>query len=479
MTTTARNKNGLLTNLWKKKGVPVLVIFIMLLAASCKKFVSIDPPITQITTSTVYASDATATAAISGIYSQMIGTTSFASGGLGSVTVMTALSADELINYSPSQDYLQFYTNAINPVNNSVLTSNLWLPMYSFIYQANLVHEGLSRSTALTVSTRSQLMGEALFLRAFCNFYLVNLFGDVPLVTSTDYRQNKNLSRASKTEVFSRIIDDLKEAQGLLNDDYSFTAGERVRPNQWAATALLARAFLYAGQYANAEAEASKIINNSSLYNLLPDPNAVFLKNSREAIWQLKPVSSTRNTNEGELFIFNGTPGRVSLSNQVMTAFETGDQRKAKWTGTSTGGSSTYFFPYKYKVASSSALTEYSMVLRVAEQYLIRSEARAKQANISGALDDLNAIRNRAGLSNFNAVTESAVLDALVHERQVELFTEWGHRWLDVKRMGKVDQVMTSVTPMKGGIWNTTQQLYPIPHSERLNDPNLTQNPGY
>ena len=118
MTTTARNKNGLLTNLWKKKGVAVLVIFIMLLAASCKKFVSIDPPITQITTSTVYASDATATAAISGIYSQMIGTTTFASGGLGSVTVMTALSADELINYSPSQDYLQFYTNAINPVNN-------------------------------------------------------------------------------------------------------------------------------------------------------------------------------------------------------------------------------------------------------------------------------------------------------------------------------------------------------------------------
>jgi hypothetical protein len=70
------------------------------------------------------------------------------------------------------------------------------------------------------------------------------------------------------------------------------------------------------------------------------------------------------------------------------------------------------------------------MVLRLAEQYLIRAEARAHQGNLTGAKDDLDKIRNRAGLEGIPITNTQAMLDAIAHERQVELFTEWGHRWL-------------------------------------------------
>ncbi len=119
------------------------------------------------------------------------------------------------------------------------------------------------------------------------------------------------------------------------------------------------------------------------------------------------------------------------------------------------------------------------MVLRLAEQYLIRAEARAETGDLTGALDDLNVIRSRAGLANSTASTQEEILAAILHERQTELFTEWGHRWLDLKRTGNVDDVMPTVAAEKGGSWETTDQFYPVPLSEIDRNPNLTQTPGY
>jgi hypothetical protein len=122
---------------------------------------------------------------------------------------------------------------------------------------------------------------------------------------------------------------------------------------------------------------------------------------------------------------------------------------------------------------------EYPMILRLAEQYLIRAEARAQQNNLIGSQSDLNVIRTRAGLPNTSASTQQDLLSAIYRERQFELFTEMGHRWLDLKRTGSVDMIMNTETPQKGGIWKTTDQLYPLPLSEIQADINLTQNPGY
>jgi hypothetical protein len=365
----------------------------------------------------------------------------------------------------------------VTPTNIPLL-SNLWGQPYNYIYQANSILEGLDNSKGVSTAVKNQISGEGKFIRAFCYFYLVNMFGDVPLVTSTNYQINAILSRTPKSQVYQQIITDLKDAQTLLTDNY-ISGSERVRPNKSAATALLARVYLYVGDYVNAELQATTVVNNTAQYSLLSNLNSVFLKNSSEAIWQLKPVTTNTNTKEGSLFIITAVPSYVTLSNQLYNSFELGDNRKTSWTHDTTILSNLYHYAFKYKIKANPILSEYSMILRLAEQYLIRAEARVQQNNIPGAQSDLNVIRNRAGLANTTANTQSALLDAILHERQVELFTEWAHRWLDLKRMEKIDAVMSTVTIQKGGTWNTNQQLYPIPQSEIDKNSGLSQNAGY
>jgi hypothetical protein len=124
-------------------------------------------------------------------------------------------------------------------------------------------------------------------------------------------------------------------------------------------------------------------------------------------------------------------------------------------------------------------LSEYYMVLRLAEQYLIRAEARAHLRNLPGAIADLDSIRNRAGLPLISitnpAITREELLIAIQQERQTELFAEWGHRWFDLKRTKQADAVLKD----RKSSWNSTDTLYPVPASERILNPNLTQNDGY
>ncbi|RYE18603.1 MAG: RagB/SusD family nutrient uptake outer membrane protein, partial [Sphingobacteriales bacterium] len=262
---------------------------------------------------------------------------------------------------------------------------------------------------------------------------------------------------------------------------------ERIRPNKWAATALLARTYLYNGDWTNAEIQATALIDNTGMYSL-STLNTVFLKNNNEVIWQLQTLSTQWNTDMGRIFILPPTgpsnssflDNPVYLSERLVNNFEAGDQRKTEWIKSVTVVGTTYYYAYKYKSATLNApVTEYYTVFRLGEQYLIRAEARAQLGKLT-ASDDINAIRSRAGLDNYSGSTDkTALLNAIAHERQIEMFTEWGDRWFDLKRTGKIDAVMTVVAPLKNTTWNTNLQLDPIPLYEIIQDPNIIQNPGY
>ncbi|MES1223974.1 MAG: RagB/SusD family nutrient uptake outer membrane protein, partial [Bacteroidota bacterium] len=255
-----------------------------------------------------------------------------------------------------------------------------------------------------------------------------------------------------------------------------------------AATALLSRAYLYLGNWTDAETQSTNIIQNSSLFSLPTDLNSVFLSNSPEAIWQLQQSNadfSFNATPEGnQLIPFDATTQPYAyLTNQQLDAFETGDLRKKEWVDSTSFDGATYYYPYKYKVGPADEqpngpYTEYYMVFRLAEQYLIRAEARAQLGtNLNGAIDDLYAIRGRTGLQPFQAsLTQPQILSSVAHERRIELFCEWGHRWLDLKRTG---QATTVLSANKGFSISNNALLYPIPFSEITTDPNLTQNAGY
>jgi hypothetical protein len=119
---------------------------------------------------------------------------------------------------------------------------------------------------------------------------------------------------------------------------------------------------------------------------------------------------------------------------------------------------------------------EYSMILRFAEQYLVRAEARAHLNNLAGAKEDLDVIRSRAGLPELaDDLSQDQMLLAVEQERRIELFAEWGHRWFDLRRTGRSLEVLS---PLKPGI-TTTDLYYPIPLDAMNTNPNLVQNEGY
>ncbi len=276
-------------------------------------------------------------------------------------------------------------------------------------------------------------------------------------------KTNATLGRTSPNDVYKQIVLDLKDAQALLNNDFVTPEGsvtqERVRPNKGAATALLARAYLYQQKWDSAEVEATALINDSR-YKLEEDVNNVFVKNNAEAIWQIEPGATLQgpNTPDGRLFVGRilqfGTPNSQSpilLNDSLVNNFEPDDSRRINWIGSGIVAGAPFYYPFKYKLGTpSDPQNEYIVVLRLAEQYLIRAEAGAQQNNLDGALSDLNAIRNRANLPNSVAITKEDILMAIVKERRMELFTEYGHRWLDLKRNAIIDNIMAEATLQKG-----------------------------
>ncbi|MBN9383744.1 MAG: RagB/SusD family nutrient uptake outer membrane protein [Chitinophagaceae bacterium] len=485
-----------------KSILPAIVsLAIGLSQLSCRKMVTVPNPVLSITTNAVFTTDAQASSAMAGIYTQLVnGSLSFSNGYL---TILGGMSADELYYYGVGDAQIK----AFSP--NQLLSTNsysyiIWTSAYKAIYGANAVIEGIvaSTSTGLTDSVRKELTAEAKFIRAFAYFYLTSLFGDVPLAMTVDFNKTRYMPRTPAKDVYQQILTDLKDAQSVLPPDYSVAGApdyERVIPNKWAATALLARVYLYMGDYTNAANQATAVINNTSLYSLATDPAKVFLTNSREAIWQLKQgtaVSPYWNaTLEGFALIpYPKLTGRAfyCMTDQLLNAFEPGDLRRSAWVdstnNTPYGGASAglTFYPFKYKIGSYNAIngapsTEYYMALRLAEIYLIRAEAEANGAagGSAAAIGDLKLIRNRAGLGDLpSSLTPAEVVAAVAHERQVELFAEWGHRWLDLNRTGQAHNVLSGI-PGKQPWAGDYQLLYPIPSAEIQSDHFLTQNTGY
>jgi hypothetical protein len=452
----------------------IVWVCVTALAASlpaCKKFVQVGAPAGQSATTQVFASDDGATSAMNGVYSLMMGTNNAFCDG--AITLYAGLSADELYNTTPSPSMDQFAQNTLTS-NNPLLVTNCWGDAYSYIYQVNAILENLPRSAGVSDPVKAQLTGEADCVRALCYVYLSGLFGDVPLETSTDYTVNATMARTPRAQVYAQVVADLRNAQNLLTPVYP-TAGP-LKPNKWAAAALLARVYLYQGDWADADMESSKVIDSGG-YHLTPNTNNIFLAYSPEVIWQMVSVVPGLNTFEGYDFIpaGAGTIPTYAIDPGLLNAFEPGDTRKINWFGNLTISGQTYYYPYKYKIQTNNAHVENYTLLRLSEQYLIRAEARVREGNLQGAAADLDTVRIRAGLAPITAADPVDLQEAIFRERRVELCFEWGHRWFDLKRTGQAGPTLSMQKPA----WRNTDTLFPIPISQLQANTSLTQNTGY
>lgn len=463
----------------------MIVLLFMLPFVGCRKIINIQP-ITEVDGSMLYADDQTAVSAVVGLENRFMTSISMFNGHLSRYL---SLYGDDLKRISKLASDSLFYNHLLSADNEQV--AEFWNSGYSYIYHCNAILSSLKHSGKITSATKKQLEGETKFIRSLVYFHMVNLFDSIPLVLVTDPHVTRQLSRAAPAAIYAQLVEDLKDAQTLLSDAYPdnpLLFAPRTRVNKGAAAALLAKVYLYMHDYTHAVAQSTWVIDCGQ-YVLEADLNKVFLKNSTETIFALHPSINNYNTAEGRLFGVHPTTFKAAfeITSALWNSFEAADQRAVKWITSVTMSGKKYKIPYKYKVYEAAAITEYNVLFRLAEMYLIRAEANAALGRPIEAIHDLNTIRTRAHATLLlSSLTGASLKDTIEAENRREYFTESGHRWLDLRRWKsnnagaphkrRADDVMEEINPQH---WASYKIHFPIPGDELLKSKFLTQNPGY
>jgi hypothetical protein len=436
-------------------------ILILIWFSSCKKY------LTEIPNNTLPSDKAivdlgTARAAILGAYD---GVQNYYAGNYPTLGTITA---DNVIFNGTLSQYLQLDQNAI-PADN-VTTVAAYQGIYKAINTANSVITYVPEvaDPLLTTTEKNTILGEAYFIRALGYFDLGRGWGGVQLQLkpTVNVAALKGVSRSTLDATWQQVQTDLTLAEQLLPED----ATTRNRAQKSTARALRSRLDLYRGNWDSAAAYASKVISNPK-YALVPNYASFFTSPflSAESVLELTFSANDRNS-FWNLWYPSSFNGQYTLKPSASIISKLNDPsiggtRKALIAGT---GATVYGVLYN----TTSTSTDPSYLIRIAELYLIRAEAKAHQHDVAGALKDLDTVRARSGVPPSAAATEAEVLQAIEDENSVEFAFE-AHRWFDLVRTKRVDAVL--------GLTNTNYWLFPLPLADVLSDPDLggKNNPGY
>lgn len=409
------------------------------------------------------------------------------------------------------REYVDLFTDDAN----SGTTSNKYNSNYIIIGRANQVLKTIDAAT-FDEKQKNNFKGQALFLRAFCYFDLVQYFGDVPLALepATSFEQTA-LPRTPREDVYKQIIADATLAASLLPTPSAQTKGYVANG---AAYALLGNVHLVLKQWENAESALTKITG----YSLLSDYASVFdpnNKNNAESLFEVQYLdepTAAAASNFGYNFlpiladpgVISGFPSGNSNSYagwntptpDLISSYEAADKRKAASIGFYSGEGYVNR-PYAKKFVHGAKIAPNTNdnwpVYRYAEVLLMLAEAQNEQAKPS-ALTSLNAVHAhpRTGLSPVTTTAQAELRELILKERQIELAFE-NKRWLDLVRTGRAVAVMTAqgnkikanpqayyypagISPVAASYnVSETKLLFPIPQREIRLNPLLKQNPGY
>ncbi len=444
------------------------LFFLLLLVtvSSCKDFLDVKP-LESISDTETITDQNSALTALRGVYSALASGdyygTSFQSIGY--------LSGDN-IQWTGSQSQVQEFINKKVNADNSTISS-VWIAIYRTINRANNIIAKVPTVTdpALTTALKNQYLGEAYAIRALAYFDLARTFGGVPIITDPTIKptDNSGIKRSTQAETYAQVLKDLETAEPLLP-----TTVDRYRITQKTIFALKSRFYLYQKDYAKAEDYASRLISDATNYKLLKPYGAFFQNDARgtaESVFEIFYNGTTEvNSHRGQWQPQTNGGTRQWAPNDALVALlndpAVGGNRSVL---VAKDNQNRWYGNLYYRNPGSDP----SYIFRIAEAYLIRAEARAQQDKLADALTDLNAIRDRAGLTALTATTTStkeAVLLAIENERRVELALE-PHRWFDIVRTGRA-----------GAVFNLTDAnrfVLPIPVQQLQTDKALTQNPGY
>lgn len=508
-----------------KKYIYVLSLSTLVLAGpGCNKFLEEQDP-SNLTPDSYYTLPEHADAAIAAAYAQ----TRFIGGGAGifvwNFSMLEAVTGTAKTETGQNSDLNNLFGLVYN--GDNLLIRNWWNGLYNVIAQTNLVLENVPRINPMDETVKKKILGEAAFLRAWSYFYLVRLWGDIPLITKPVTASSPDFypSRTGQEAVYNQIVADLTaaEASGLGWTDANGRVG------LGAVKALLSKVYLTmagfplskgASHYTLAAAKALEVINSTqfALFANYADLHSLAQENKGEHMWEIQYLASVAG-NPMQQALLPNFKGISAYSDEIGTtvpiaqfynSYAAGDRRTVDrdgffYTNYYTEGngalknlSAPYIFKHFDVVAhgtSGTAGTTRSDLnwpqIRYAEVLLIYAEAQNEVGGgpNTAAYNALKAIRDRATLVTpaIGTYTQATFRDAVWKERWYELCYE-GITWFDMVRLRKAFKMDTKtfvnftgyVFPDNGAALADKHLLFPLPTEEMRNNPSLKpQNPGY
>ena len=430
---------------------------------ACSDFLEQEPA-NYISDEAVITNESSAKSALNGVYHRL-GASAYYGGRYFDAGVN--LASDNVTWTGSLNFYYDFDTHQYSAENQ--LLSYAWYGIYATVNQANQVIEKTQALSTISDSERRRIIAEATVLRSLAFFDLARTWGNVPLVKSATHSPNQfdGVKQTQAKAVYQEVINDIT---GVLND--LSTTNDRVHVSRSVAEAFLARVSLYLEDWTKAEEYATKVIDNAS-YALGSISDLLNGKLVQESVFELAYSSSFtndqsaywRSPNDGGRHEWGPSKEIV----QLLADPSIGGDRSAFFTDQSSAQVPDYYVGTLYHRPSAD---DNVIIFRLAEAYLIRAEARAKKpdADLHGAIYDLNIIRKRSNVSALETLlSKQEVIQAIEDENRVEFAIE-PHRWFDLVRTNRAVAVL--------GI-SEHQQLFPIPYNDIEADKDLHQNPNY
>jgi starch-binding outer membrane protein, SusD/RagB family len=485
------------------------ILTLMILGSGCEKFLEIEPQ-GELTKENFPTSASDALLAVNASYASLR-EWHYNSGGYPILDIMSDdahkgsnpndqgsnLIPYDVFSYTTTQDGL----------------SRWWNELYLGIKRANVVIEKVPDIT-MDEALKTRYIAEARFIRGLMYFDLVRAWGGVPLVENTE--PPLNLVRSSSEDIYNFLINDLKFAEANLPLKNEYSGADLGRATKGAAQALLARVYLFRGDFANAEINALAVIN-SGKYGLEPlfiDANSVDGNNGIESIFEIGALQSEGTESGGNQYAntqgVRGNPNRGWGFNRpsldLENSFEAFDPRlkgtiiELKDTldgivifGDGTTPDETFdanniliekeYYNRKVWVPGENTITQWGhhrRLIRYADVLLMAAEALNENGNTADALFYLNQVRERARQGNNSILADITTTDqtllrnAILEERRHELAME-GLRFWDLVRTGKAVEVLEPLGFVAG-----KHELFPIPQNEiDISQGSLTQNPNW
>ncbi|SHF88245.1 RagB/SusD family nutrient uptake outer membrane protein [Dysgonomonas macrotermitis] len=430
--------------------------------------------------------------------------------------IMNDAQADNAYAGEPKDQTMQIDELRISASNGSVKRD--WGYLYSHISKANTIIEWIPKikDSALTEQRRNEISGEAHFMRAICYFYLVRIYGDVPLITQ--YIPEISLGNIDEIypllypeketveNIYTQIVSDLEYSEANVTD-YSTN---KFKISKAFVRLILAQVYATKDGFSNTDwnkvKQYSQAVVQDTRYGMLDNYNDLFAvaetpsngvlpsvnlvnEHSKESIFEVDYNSWTTlgnwaaqmfygidwkkfNTPSQDLYkAFTSAGDVVRRDASIMFGDVTGKWTDKYWPSNK--------YPYCYKLRSQEAGN--IVLFRLPEAILLLAEAENELGNLNEAKNQINKVRARAELANTTATSKDNMRLAIENENRFEFAFE-GKRWMDLKRRNRFKQVMQSCTDHQSEFASRISDeklIWPIPQSELDLNANLTQNPGY